>query len=163
MSEMVVKWGKIGEKIISLKSTVEMWARSAHTCPGVQGGFNCYEDTQNTLLDYLLSLSMSKTSGIGGLLAFSADSVLAHQNLIIFVQLFSRRKLDNKMFFAILVFNWSHIWLLQYGCLPVACSHNFLIHFFRAVHSLPTWLAIFKLFLESEVLFAPVRDLTLVL
>jgi len=87
---------KEGEGKISLKNTVEMCTRSDHTCPGVQGSFNCCGDLPNILLDIWDQ---------GACWLLFVDSALAHQNLMIFVRLFSRRKLDNKMFFAIPVLN----------------------------------------------------------
>lgn len=62
-------WG-VGREEIPLKSTVEMWPGSACTCPGVPEGSNCCGDLPNISLDYLVSLSRSRTSGISGLSSF---------------------------------------------------------------------------------------------
>lgn len=154
------KFGGMGREEIPLKSTVEMWAGSVCTCPGVPEGSNCCGDLPNISLDYLLSLSRSRTSVISGLITFFfVDSVLAHQNLMIFVLLFSRCKLDNKIFFLPFLFLTDH----TYGCCNMAMFLHLALITFSYLSCLPTWLGILKLFLKSQVLFVPVRDLNLIL
>lgn len=131
MSEIVVKWGKSRGGGESLQKA--LWRCRSDLlihAPVYKGALAAVETSQ---IPYWTTCSVCQWAehlGSRGLLAF----LMWTQCLLIRIWWFLSNYFQDldwtvRWFFAMLVLNWSQVWWLQYGYLPEACTHNFLICF----------------------------------